>query len=79
MPEIIRFGNCKICVYAGDHLPPLYHIRGPGWTVTVGLGSLSVLKGRGPKSEIEGAMAWAMLPANLDLLARWWSYLNERD
>lgn len=71
MPEIVRFGNYKICVYSGDHLPPHYHIRGPGWTAAVGLGSLTILKGRGPKDEIEAAMAWAMLPANLDLLAQW--------
>ena len=79
MPEIVRFGNCKICVYSGDHLPPHYHVRGPGWTAAVAIGSLAILKGRGPRSDLDEAMAWAILPANMEVLAQWWRNLNERD
>ena len=79
MPEIIRFSNCKICVYSGDHLPPHFHIRGPGWTAAVAIGSNLLLKGRGTKADLDEAIGWAALPANQALLAQWWRVLNERD
>jgi hypothetical protein len=31
MPTIRRFANCKISIYADDHLPPHFHIEGRGF------------------------------------------------
>ena len=45
MPEIVRLTNCKICIYSGDHAPPHFHVRGPGWSASIMLGSLLVLEG----------------------------------
>jgi hypothetical protein len=58
MPEVVRLSNCKICVYSGDHAPPHFHVRGPGWNVVISMGSLVVLKGKGPRADIAEAIAW---------------------
>ncbi|NVO13481.1 MAG: DUF4160 domain-containing protein [Rhodoplanes sp.] len=79
MPMIVRLSQCKICIYPGDHMPPHFHVRGPGWTAAIELGSFRVLKGRGPKSALEEAITWAESPDNQDRLAHAWRRLNERD
>jgi hypothetical protein len=79
MPEIIRLTNCKICVYAGDHQPPHFHVRGPGWRVSIEIASCRVLKGKGPRTDINEAIAWALNPENLSQLAAEWRRLNERE
>jgi hypothetical protein len=66
-------------MYAGDHAPPHFHIRGRGWSAVVDLASLLLTKGRGPKVAIEEAMAWARTPGNLALLWAEWRRLNERE
>jgi hypothetical protein len=37
MPEIVRLSNSKICMYADDHDPPHFHLRGPEWQASVDL------------------------------------------
>jgi len=79
MPEIVRLTNCKVCMYAGDHAPPHFHVRGPGWTASITIASFRILKGRGPKADLEEAIKWAMMPNNMYRLAYEWRRLNERD
>ncbi|MBK5956775.1 hypothetical protein CCR97_00860 [Rhodoplanes elegans] len=79
MPEIVRLNQCRICIYPGDHVPPHFHVRGPGWTASIQIGSFQVLKGSGPKSALEEAIRWARMPANLHRLCDEWRRLNERD
>ena len=78
-PEIIRLSNCKICVYPADHLPAHFHVRGPGWSASIGMNSLQVLKGKGPKADIMEAIEWASVPENRLRLTSEWRRLNERD
>lgn len=79
MPMIVRLSQCKICMYPGDHMPPHFHVRGPGWTAAIQIGSLRVMKGWGPKSALEEAIRWAGSPDNQYRLAHEWRQLNERD
>lgn len=82
MPTIVRLTRCKICMYAGDHAPPHFHVRslkGPAWTASVAIASFRILKGKGPKADLEEAIRWAMVPDNLYRLVYEWRRLNERD
>jgi hypothetical protein len=79
MPEVVRLSNCKICVYSGDHAPPHFHVRGPGWNVVISMGSLVVLKGKGPRADIAEAIAWASASNNGLHLQSEWRRLNERE
>lgn len=79
MPEIVRLSNCKICVYPGDHAPPHFHVRGKGWNAAVALVSFKIIKGSGPRAELEEAIKWAMVPNNAYRLEFEWRRLNERD
>jgi Domain of unknown function (DUF4160) len=77
MPELKRFSNCKICMYADDHFPPHFHIRGPGWEVSVDLQSLVITVGKGASGDISEARHWAR--ENQATLFAEWAKLNERD
>ena len=77
MPEIVRLNNCKICMYADDHNPPHFHVRGPGWDISVDLQTFVVTQGTGPTTDIEEAIDWAARH-QLSLFLTW-SELNERD
>jgi hypothetical protein len=79
MPTIVQLSNCKICVFAGDHMPPHFHVRGPGWSASVSIGSLMIIKGHGPRRDLNEAVKWAMTPVNLYRLMQVWRRLNERD
>jgi hypothetical protein len=76
MPELVRFSNCKICMYADDHCPPHFHIRGRGWDVSVDLRTFFIVAGR-PDDDITEPLRWAF--ENRALLYDEWSKLNERD
>jgi hypothetical protein len=77
MPQIHRFTNkVKICMYP-DHAPPHFHLRGPGWSAVIKLGSLSVMRGNAPKKELARAIRWAK--DNKAFLESEWERLNERD
>lgn len=77
MPEIVRLSNCKVCVYADDHLPPHFHIRRRGWDVSVNLKTLTLMAGKGVSNDIDEAIEWA--GSNVELLYQVWKKLNERD
>lgn len=79
MPEIVRLSNSKICVFPGDHAPPHFHLKGPGWMASIEIMTLEILKGKAPKADLVEAVQWATEPENLSLLASEWRRLNERD
>ena len=79
MPEIVRLTNSKICMYADDHLPPHFHLRGPGWQASVDLTTLAVTAGRVPRRDLEEALRWVRVAENRALLSFEWRRLNERD
>ncbi len=79
MPEIVRLTNCKICVYAGDHAPPHFHVFGPNSNASIDIATLELMKGRIHRNDRDEAIAWASDPANLARLMAEWKRLNERN
>ncbi|HEY2183778.1 MAG TPA: DUF4160 domain-containing protein [Xanthobacteraceae bacterium] len=74
MPTIRRFANCKIAIYADDHMPPHFHIEGRGFRVIVAIETMAVRVG--DISKAREAMAWAR--QNVDLIRSEWVRLNRR-
>jgi len=64
-------------MYADDHDPPHFHIRGIGWNVSVDLQTMNLTAGLGPAKEIAEAIQWA--GEHQTQLYLEWSRLNERD
>jgi hypothetical protein len=74
MPTIRRFRNCKIAIYAGDHLPPHFHIEGRGIRAIV---EIDTLTARAEDLRKFGeAMIWAR--ENRAVLRREWARLNRK-
>jgi hypothetical protein len=74
VPTIHRFANCKIAVYADDHLPPHFHIEGRGFRAVVEIETMTVRAGNVRRAA--EAMDWAVL--HQDLLRAEWVRLNRR-
>jgi hypothetical protein len=72
MPTIQRFANCKIAIYAEDHLPPHFHIEGRGFRAIVEIEGFAVRTGNTRRAR--EAMAWAR--DNVELLRAEWRRLN---
>ena len=77
MPRIHVLDNCAIYVYADDHAPPHFHVRGPDSDALIDIESLVVSRGVITRSDYAAAVEWAR--ANRDVLLAKWSKLNERD
>ena len=78
MPTIVRLSETvRICMYAGDHNPPHFHVlTNDGTAFMVRLDTLQVLAGRASTRAFATAVAWAA--SNRDLLAGRWNDLNDR-
>jgi hypothetical protein len=74
MPTIRRFSNCKIAIYADDHMPPHFHIEGRGFRVLVEIETIAARAGDPRKAP--QAMDWAR--ANIALLRAEWNRFNQR-
>jgi len=75
MPTIARFPNCSICMYAGDHLPPHFHVRmRDGRESLVDINQLHILRGTIPVRELKSALHWAA--SHQEALLNKWLELN---
>lgn len=75
MPTLARLAQSTITMYAGDHLPPHFHVRmNDGREVLIEIATLEVLRGSVSKRELAEAVAWA--EANRAALAAKWKELN---
>lgn len=71
MPTLARLAQSTITMYAGDHLPPHFHVRmNDGREVLVEIATLDVLRGSVSKRELAEALAWALLEQSA-LLEKW--------
>jgi hypothetical protein len=75
LPTIIEFDGIKICIYAGDHAPPHFHILFAGQEALVRISDLSVAEGAIARAALGKALAWA--GDNQGQLALRWMQLNE--
>lgn len=71
--------NCKIYVYAGDHNPPHFHLRGPNSRALVDIVTLEVIAGQASRTDLDEARTWAKRAENQALLIAEWRRLNERE
>jgi len=70
-----RLPICTIALYAGDHLPPHFHVRlQDGREALIEIASLSVLSGRIARRDLVAALEWAV--ENQALLSAKWEELN---
>lgn len=75
MPTVTRLASCTITMYAGDHLPPHFHVRTrDGREALVMIATLGVLSGSIRRRELDEAMAWAK--THQLALATQWKELN---
>jgi hypothetical protein len=74
MPTIRRFANCKIAIYADDHMPPHFHIEGRTFRAVFEIDTLRVRAGN--TRHVAEVLAWAR--DNLELLRQEWHRLNRR-
>lgn len=75
MPTLARLSGCTLTMYAGDHLPPHFHVRmADGREALIELGTLAILRGSLRPRERADVMAWAS--SNTLLLATRWKALN---
>ena len=78
MPVICRpctNKRVKLCMYP-DHVPPHFHLLGPGWSAVIRIDSLTVTRGWAPARELREALQW--VTANQQFLQQKWAQLNER-
>jgi thiamine monophosphate kinase len=75
MPTLAEFDGIKICMYAGDHFPPHFHILHAGQEALVRISDLAVMEGALPRMVFRKALAWAA--DNQAALALRWLQLNE--
>lgn len=74
MRTIRRFANCKIAIYADDHMPPHCHIEGRTFRAVVEFDTLRIRAGN--TRHVPDVLAWAA--ENRALLRREWHRLNRR-
>jgi hypothetical protein len=75
MATLVRLAQSPITMYAGDHLPPHFHVRmNDGREVLLEIDALAVLRGNIARRELAEALAWAV--ANRAALAAMWKELN---
>jgi hypothetical protein len=74
MVTVHRGSNWKIALYARDHGIPHFHIEGPDFRCSIGIGTLEVIIGNVPASVLEEACSWAR--RNRTLLTAKWLELN---
>ena len=74
LPTIRRFANCKISIYADDHMPAHFQIEGRGFRALVEIETMVVRVGNLRRAR--EALTWA--EANIELLRSEWRRLNQR-
>ncbi|ACA15677.1 conserved hypothetical protein [Methylobacterium sp. 4-46] len=77
MPTVQRFAGFTIYMYADDHPPPHFHVRGPGFGGVILLSNLEMDRGVLPPGILDEAVKWAS--RNKDVLYEQWRRLNDRD
>lgn len=78
MPRIATLANgVSIFVYAADHAPPHFHVRGPDIDAQIRIADLSLMRGTITRQALRDVEAWAA--GHHDLLVAAWREFNERD
>jgi len=79
MPTLVRLRNSKICIYADDHNPPHFNLRGPNSNANINIRTLEVMKGSASRADLAEAREWVNSEGNRQTLLDEWSRLNGRE
>jgi hypothetical protein len=74
MVTVHRGPGWKIAIYGREHGVPHFHIEGPDFRCSVGIGTLDVIVGSAPAAVLKVACAWAS--GNRAVLMAIWRELN---
>lgn len=75
MPTLVRLAKSAIVLYAGDHLPPHFHVRmNDGREALIVIDNLTVLSGSIKPYELAEVLTWAQ--SNRTALRQKWQELN---
>jgi len=78
MSTIRRFANCKISIYANNHIPPHFHIEGRGFRIIIEIDTLTIrVENKRDVVKVAEAMEWASL--NIERLKAEWARINLRN
>jgi len=69
MPRLIRFSNCEIAMFFGDHHPPHFHVLARDGAAQVRIEPLEVMNMSG-KLDMREALDWAALNRDM-LMVKW--------
>ena len=58
MPEIVRFGGCKLLMFFHDENPPHVHIKGRDFAAKIWISNGQVLAGAAPNKVLRQARRW---------------------
>ncbi|MBF0614199.1 MAG: DUF4160 domain-containing protein [Magnetococcales bacterium] len=70
MPTISYFYGISIRMFLDDHAPPHFHASYGGFTATIDIQALKLLKGELPRRALELVLDWAELHQK-ELLHNW--------
>ena len=70
MPELCRFLGIIIRMYAGDHVPPHFHVRYNGFNATVDIATAGITQGTLPPRIAGLVVEWALIH-KAELLHNW--------
>ena len=80
MPLIATLrSKAKIYVYADDHNPPHFNLRGPDTDLNIAIETFELLAGRATRVALTEAREWWNIEENRQQLRETWTQLNERD
>ena len=79
MPKVAELQAANIYVYADDHNPPHFNLRGPNSNANINIRTLEIMRGSASRADLAEAREWANREGNMQALLDAWSRLNERD
>jgi hypothetical protein len=79
MPKIAELEAANIYVYADDHNPPHFHVRGPDSDANFYIHNCEMYVGEVTRKAIREVVQWWSVPENRKLLEDKWKEYNERD
>lgn len=79
MPKVAELQAASIYIYADDHNPPHFNVRGPDSDANFYIYNCEMYVGQVTRKAMREAGDWWSVPENQKLLEEKWKEYNERD
>jgi Domain of unknown function (DUF4160) len=79
MPRIATLNTAAIYIYADDHNPPHFNLRGPDTDANIYIETGELYEGEATRKALKEVMEWLNIPGNRQILRDRWREYNERD